>query len=171
MGPSSYKLSCPPARCAHPQPLPLRMAQHFRQVMNTHVSTRPRYTPSPLNSTIPYPQSSPLSTVLAYGRFPASARMILALRIHLISAVQGHKCGRCSSMLIPDVVARRSVEFITDFEQGEYCERYVPTRGGSEMERIRQCAASNGWTQGMDLSLGIVVSGWRIMRGRLWKML
>jgi len=46
------------------------------------------------------------------------------------------------SMLIPDVVARRSVEFITDFEVAEFCERYVPTMRGSEMERIRQCAAS-----------------------------
>jgi hypothetical protein len=37
-------------------------------------------------------------------------------------------------MLIPDVVARRSIEFITDFEQGEFCERYMP------MRRIRQYA-------------------------------
>ncbi|KAJ8594536.1 hypothetical protein M405DRAFT_480198, partial [Rhizopogon salebrosus TDB-379] len=58
------------------------------------------------------------------------------------------------SMLIPDIVARRSVEFITDFEQGEFCERYVPTMRGSEMERIRQCAASNGWTEGMDYAVG-----------------
>jgi chitin synthase len=58
------------------------------------------------------------------------------------------------SMLIPDVVARRSVEFITDFEQREFCERYVPTMRGSEMERIRQCAASNGWTEGMDYAVG-----------------
>jgi predicted heme/steroid binding protein len=41
-------------------------------------------------------------------------------------------------MLIRDFVARRSVECITDFEQGEFFERYVPTMRGSEMEWIRQ---------------------------------
>ena len=57
-------------------------------------------------------------------------------------------------MLIPDVVARRSVEFIMDFEQKEFCERYVPMMRGSELERIRQCAASNGWTEGTDYLIG-----------------
>jgi len=38
------------------------------------------------------------------------------------------------SMLIPDVVVRWSVEFITDFEQKEFCERYVPTMRGSETQ-------------------------------------
>jgi len=33
-------------------------------------------------------------------------------------------------MLIPDVVARWSVKFIT-FEQKEFCEQYVPTMRGS----------------------------------------
>lgn len=58
------------------------------------------------------------------------------------------------SMLIPDVVARRSIEFITDFEQRVFCEWYVPTMRGSEIERIRQCAASNGWTDGVDYVVG-----------------
>jgi chitin synthase len=100
-----------PSRPLRSLPLPLRMAQHLRQVMNTHVSTRPRYTPSRFNSTIPYPKSSPLSTVVAYGRFPPSVRMIMALRTHLIRAARGVR-----SMLIPDIGARRSVEFITDFD-------------------------------------------------------
>jgi len=65
-----------------------------------------------------------------------------------------HVKAQVWSMLIPDVVARRSVEFITDFEQKEFCERYVPTMRGSELERIRQCAASNGWTEGMDYLIG-----------------
>ncbi|KAG1857448.1 glycosyltransferase family 2 protein [Suillus subluteus] len=58
------------------------------------------------------------------------------------------------SMLIPDIVARRSIEFVTDFEQAEFCDRYVPTMRGSEMERIRQCAASNGWKEGTDYAVG-----------------
>ncbi|KAH7923638.1 glycosyltransferase family 2 protein [Leucogyrophana mollusca] len=58
------------------------------------------------------------------------------------------------SLLIPDLVARRSVEFVTDFEQAEFCDRYVPTMRGSEMERIRQCAASNGWKEGADFMVG-----------------
>ncbi|KAG0695993.1 glycosyltransferase family 2 protein [Suillus ampliporus] len=58
------------------------------------------------------------------------------------------------SMLIPDIVARRSVEFVADFEQTAFCDRYVPTMRGSEMERIRQCAASNGWKEGVDYVVG-----------------
>ncbi|KAH7887285.1 glycosyltransferase family 2 protein [Phlebopus sp. FC_14] len=58
------------------------------------------------------------------------------------------------SLLIPDIVARRSVEFVVDYGQGEFCERYVPTMRGSDMERIRQCAASNGWREGSDYVVG-----------------
>ncbi|KAF8839315.1 glycosyltransferase family 2 protein [Paxillus ammoniavirescens] len=58
------------------------------------------------------------------------------------------------SLLIPDIVARRSVEYIADFEVGEFCERYVPTMRGSEAERIRQCAAAHGWQEGTDYVLG-----------------
>ena len=57
-------------------------------------------------------------------------------------------------MLIPDVVVHRSVEFITDFEQKEICGRYVPMMRGSELERIRRCAASNGWTEGTGYLIG-----------------
>ena len=57
-------------------------------------------------------------------------------------------------VLIPGAVARRSIEFITGFEQKEFCERYVPTMRGSELKQIRQCAASNGWTEGMDYLIG-----------------
>ncbi|KIJ69713.1 glycosyltransferase family 2 protein [Hydnomerulius pinastri MD-312] len=58
------------------------------------------------------------------------------------------------SLLVPDIVARRSAEFVTDYEQAAFCERYVPTMRGSDMERIRQCAASNGWRDGVDYVLG-----------------
>jgi chitin synthase len=58
------------------------------------------------------------------------------------------------SLLVPDVVARRQKEFSVDFEQTEFCRRYVPTMRGTEADRIRQCAQANGWTEGSDYVLG-----------------
>ncbi|KAG9317940.1 glycosyltransferase family 2 protein [Chiua virens] len=58
------------------------------------------------------------------------------------------------SFLIPEIIARRSVEFVTDLQQSAFCERYVPTMRGSDAERIRQCAASNGWKEGTDYVVG-----------------
>ena len=58
------------------------------------------------------------------------------------------------SLLIPELIARRSVEFVTDFDQRAFCERFVPTMRGSNTERIRQCAASNGWKEGTDYVVG-----------------
>ena len=58
------------------------------------------------------------------------------------------------SLLIPELIARRSVEFVTDFDQRAFCERFVPTMRGSDTERIRQCAASNGWKEGTDYVVG-----------------
>jgi chitin synthase len=57
-------------------------------------------------------------------------------------------------LLLPDFIARRSTEFVVDFEQVQFCDRYVPTMRGSEAERIRQCAAANGWQQGLDYTMG-----------------
>jgi len=62
--------------------------------------------------------------------------------------------AQIKSLLIPELVARRSVEFVTDFEQSAFCERYVPTMRGSDADRIRQCAASNGWKEGTDYVAG-----------------
>ncbi|KAI6101709.1 glycosyltransferase family 2 protein [Pisolithus croceorrhizus] len=58
------------------------------------------------------------------------------------------------SLLIPDIVARRSIEYVVDYLQNEFCERYVPTMRGSDAERIRQCAASHGWKEGSEYVLG-----------------
>ena len=58
------------------------------------------------------------------------------------------------SLLIPDIVSRRSVEYVADYSRSDFCERYVPTMRGSDLERIRQCAASNGWQEGIDYMLG-----------------
>ncbi|KAG8219096.1 glycosyltransferase family 2 protein [Butyriboletus roseoflavus] len=62
--------------------------------------------------------------------------------------------AQIKSLLIPEIVARRNVEFIADLEQSAFCERYVPTMRGSDAQRIRQCAASNGWKEGVDYVAG-----------------
>ncbi|PPQ77158.1 hypothetical protein CVT25_010786 [Psilocybe cyanescens] len=58
------------------------------------------------------------------------------------------------SLLLPDLVARRSVEYIADYGLAEFCDRYVPTMRGSEEERIVQCARANGWVEGADYICG-----------------
>ena len=62
--------------------------------------------------------------------------------------------AQIKSLLIPELIARRSAEFVADFELSAFCERYVPTMRGSDAERIRQCAASNGWKEGTDYAVG-----------------
>ncbi|KAI0371480.1 chitin synthase [Pilatotrama ljubarskyi] len=58
------------------------------------------------------------------------------------------------ALLLPDFIARRKNDFIVDFEQLAFCDRYVPTIRGSEAERIRQCASANGWKEGEDYVVG-----------------
>ncbi|CDO75020.1 Glycosyltransferase Family 2 protein [Trametes cinnabarina] len=58
------------------------------------------------------------------------------------------------SLLLPDFIARRKNDFIIDFDQTAFCDRYVPTIRGSEAERIRQCASANGWKEGEDYVVG-----------------
>ncbi|KAF8432942.1 glycosyltransferase family 2 protein [Boletus edulis BED1] len=62
--------------------------------------------------------------------------------------------AQLKSLLVPELIARRSVEYITDFEQSAFCERFVPTMRGSDAERVRQCAASHGWREGADYVVG-----------------
>ncbi|CCM00474.1 uncharacterized protein FIBRA_02507 [Fibroporia radiculosa] len=58
------------------------------------------------------------------------------------------------ALLLPDLVARRKSDFLVDFGQSAFCDRYVPTMRGSEAERIRQCAQANGWQEGVDYVVG-----------------
>ena len=72
------------------------------------------------------------------------------------------------SLLLPDVVARRQKEFTVDFEQTEFCERYVPTMRGTEANRITQCAQANGWIEGSDYVLGhrfiwLTYAAWKLV--------
>ncbi|KAF5363873.1 hypothetical protein D9756_000062 [Leucocoprinus leucothites] len=72
------------------------------------------------------------------------------------------------ALLLPDIVARKSVEYVVDFELSAFCERYVPTMRGSDDERIRQCVRSNGWQEGVDYALGhrciwLAYSSWKMV--------
>ncbi|PBK94008.1 chitin synthase [Armillaria gallica] len=76
------------------------------------------------------------------------------------------------ALLLPDLASRRSVEYISDYEVSEFCERYVPTMRGSEMERITQCARANGWKEGVDFALGhrmvwLSYSAWKMVEDPL----
>ena len=57
-------------------------------------------------------------------------------------------------LLLPDMVARRKIEYTVDFGQEEFCDRYVPTMMGETPLRIRQCAQKNGLQEGRDYVLG-----------------
>ena len=147
-------------------------------IVQAQVSSRPLRSPTPIAS----PDGSAPPPGEEHARLDASkiypittqlnhtlSEVIASLdrtRLWTISCIRPNDSGspnsfdkrrvkaQVRSMLIPDVVARKSIDFITDFEQKEFCERYVPTMRGSEMERIRQCAASNGWTDGTDYVVG-----------------
>lgn len=62
--------------------------------------------------------------------------------------------GQIKALLLPAIVSRKQVEFVADFDQAEFCDRYRPTMRGSDAERIRQCAQSNGWREGIDFAIG-----------------
>ncbi|KAG6877249.1 hypothetical protein C0993_009166 [Termitomyces sp. T159_Od127] len=63
------------------------------------------------------------------------------------------------SLLLPDIAARRSTEYVADYDIVTFCERYVPTMRGSDEERLTQCARANGWCEGVDFARG---------SGRVW---
>ncbi|KAI0089361.1 chitin synthase [Irpex rosettiformis] len=72
------------------------------------------------------------------------------------------------SLLLPDLVVRKKTEFVVDLSHEEFCERYVPTMQGSELERVRQCAQANGWKEGVDYVAGhrmvwLTYSAWKMV--------
>lgn len=76
--------------------------------------------------------------------------------------------GQIHALNLPDMISRRSVEFVAEFDQAEFCERYRPTMRGSDSERIRQCVQSNGWVEGLDFALGhqkiwLSYSAWKMV--------
>ena len=72
------------------------------------------------------------------------------------------------SLLLPDMVARRKMDFVVDYDQVEFCDRYVPTMMGETSLRIRQCAQKNGLQEGRDYVLGhrmifLTYSAWKLV--------
>ncbi|KZO98083.1 glycosyltransferase family 2 protein [Calocera viscosa TUFC12733] len=58
------------------------------------------------------------------------------------------------SMLLADLIARKTPEYVADYDQAEFCNRYMPTAGGSIAERFTACARRNVWTEGVDYAVG-----------------
>ncbi|KAH8118887.1 chitin synthase [Phellopilus nigrolimitatus] len=117
--------------------------------------------PSQLDSSKTYPITTQLNHTLSELFFSLD-------RAHLwiVSCIRPNDSGspnsfdkrrvkaQIRSLLLPDFVARRKTEYVVDFEQLEFCDRYVPTMLGETPLRIRQCAQKNGLQEGSDYVLG-----------------
>ncbi|KDR84455.1 hypothetical protein GALMADRAFT_237329 [Galerina marginata CBS 339.88] len=147
-------------------------------IVQAQVSARPLRQPSPIlspNNTLPaatdeHPQLDPSKTypVTTQLNFTLSEIFSALDRTNLwtISCIRPNDSSSANSfdkrrvkaqirsLLLPDLVARKSVEYVANYEVGEFCERYVPTMRGSEEERIVQCARANGWREGTDFMCG-----------------
>jgi chitin synthase len=147
-------------------------------IVQAQVSSRPLRQPSPIFSTDKTPppaedehprldpnKTYPITTQLNFSLSEIFSSLdrtrlwsILCIRPNDSSSPNSFDKRRVKSqirgLLLPDVIARRSVEYVVDFELGSFCDRYVPTMRGSEHERIIQCARANGWKEGMDYICG-----------------
>jgi chitin synthase len=166
-----------------------RHSKDENTIVQAQVSSRPLRGPTP----IPYPDGSlpeehprldptkiyPVTTQLNY----TLSEMISCLdrtRQWTVSCIRPNDSGSANSfdrrrvkaqirsLLLPDVIARRSTDFVIDYDQAAFCDRYVPTMGGSEEERVRQCAHANGWREGADYALGhrmifLKYSAWKMV--------
>lgn len=131
--------------------------------------------PSQLDPTKTYPITTQLNNTLS--------ELFASLdRAHLwvVSCIRPNDSGlpnsfdkrrvkaQIKSLLLPDTVARRKIEYAVDFEQVEFCDRYVPTMMGETPLRIRQCAQKNGLQEGTDYVLGhrniwLTFPAWKIV--------
>ncbi|EIW76465.1 glycosyltransferase family 2 protein [Coniophora puteana RWD-64-598 SS2] len=60
------------------------------------------------------------------------------------------------ALLLPDIVARRSVEYVAEYEHATFCARYVgPRAQGTEEEKIKALCAQNGWREGTEYAVGL----------------
>ncbi|KAI5987740.1 glycosyltransferase family 2 protein [Pisolithus orientalis] len=131
--------------------------------VQAQVSSRPLRQPTPMASSATGDDQSQLGP---YEDLPQLLAPLDWTRLWAVSCIRPNDSGspnsfdkrrvkaQIRSLLIPDIVARRSVEYVVDYAQNEFCERYVPTMRGSDTERIRQCAASHGWKEGSEYALG-----------------
>ncbi|KAH7928935.1 glycosyltransferase family 2 protein [Leucogyrophana mollusca] len=140
-------------------------------IVQAQVSSRPLRTPTVLSSnTDESPRLNPAKIYPVTTQLNQSMWDVLSTferaRLWTVSCIRPNDNGfsnsvdkrrvktQIRSLLLPDIAARRSVEYVAEFGQGEFCDRYRPTMRGSEMERIRQCVQSNGWREGMDYAIG-----------------
>ncbi|KAI0033324.1 glycosyltransferase family 2 protein [Vararia minispora EC-137] len=166
-----------------------RHSKDENTIVQAQVSSRPLRSPTP----IPFPDGSlpeehprldptkiyPVTTQLNY----TLSEIISCLdrtRLWTVSCIRPNDSGSANSfdrrrvkaqiraLLLPDVIARRTADFVVDYDQTTFCDRYVPTMGGSDEERTRQCAHANGWKEGVDYALGhrmifLKYSAWKMV--------
>ncbi|KAF5369698.1 hypothetical protein D9615_010145 [Tricholomella constricta] len=149
-------------------------------IVQAQVSSRPLRQPTPIPSpTGDLPEEHPR---LDPGKtYPVTAQLNFTLseifasldrtRLWNLACIRPNDSGSPNSfdkrrvkaqiraLLLPDVAARRSAEYVADYEVEAFCERYVPTMRGSEEQRITQCTRANGWLEGVDYARG---------SGRIW---
>ncbi|KAI0065969.1 glycosyltransferase family 2 protein [Artomyces pyxidatus] len=144
-------------------------------IVQAQVSTRPLRHPTTPASPLPPPSDEhphldptkvyPVTTQLNFTLSEIIATLERT-RLWTVSCIRPNDSGSSNSfdkrrvkaqirsLLLPDIIARRKTEYVVDFEQTAFCDRYVPTMRGSEEERIRQCASANGWKDGIDFVTG-----------------
>ncbi|KAF8868757.1 chitin synthase [Gymnopilus junonius] len=158
-------------------------------IVQAQVSSRPLRQPSPIlsSSTSPeddHPRLDPSKTypVTTQLNFVLSEIFSALDRTHLwsISCIRPNDSSSANSfdkrrvkaqirsLLLPDLVARKSVDYIVSYELDEFCDRYVPTMRGETRERIIQCARANGWKEGADYVCGnnriwLAYGAWKIV--------
>ncbi|KAF8967535.1 chitin synthase [Flammula alnicola] len=177
----------------------LAAEKHYKDdsiIVQAQVSSRPLRQPSPIlssNNTLPpqeedHPRLDPAKT------YPVTAQLNFTLselfssldrtKLWTISCIRPNDSSSANSfdkrrvkaqirsLLLPDLIARKSTEYIANYELGEFCDRYVPTMRGSEEERIVQCARAHGWKEGLDYLCGhqmiwLAYNAWKTVENTL----
>ncbi|KAF5358650.1 hypothetical protein D9758_007745 [Tetrapyrgos nigripes] len=147
-------------------------------IVQAQVSSRPLRTITPIPASGPSPaegeeeqseldraKSYPISTQINFTLSEILSNISKA-RLWTMSCIRPNDSGspnsfdkrrvkaQIRSLLLPDITSRKSVEFVTDYDVDEFCDRYVPRMQGSAQERITQCARANGWKEGLDYVVG-----------------
>ena len=154
-------------------------------IVQAQVSSRPLRSPTPLSGTQPEtPRLNPSKIYPVTTQLNQALSAILAnlenTQLWTLNCIRPNDNGFSGSLdkrrvkgqicalNLPDMISRKSVEFVAEFHQAEFCERYRPTMRGSDAERIRQCVQSNGWLEGVDFALGhqkiwLSYSAWKMV--------
>ncbi|TFY68562.1 hypothetical protein EVJ58_g936 [Rhodofomes roseus] len=155
-----------------------RHAKDESIIAQAQVSSRPLRQPTPVLSRDGAPPAEgeehshldpskayPVTTQLSHNLSEMMASLDRT-RLWTVSCIRPNDSGSSNSfdkrrvkaqiraLLLPDLVSRKKVDFVADFDHTSFCDQYVPTMGGSESERIRQCAHANGWQEGQDYVVG-----------------